>query len=139
MNSTRIALYAALAAAAGWTAKSIAIGTAGGLGKSPLEGPLFFVGLACFVVAVVALGVAMTRGRPSWLRAVVGVVGFVVFFQCSMLLDTLIDRTLGGTEADRHWAWTEVTLWISVVIVLVAAVGQWRRSSWASSPRGSTA
>jgi len=139
MNATKIALYAALAAAAGWTAKATAIGTAGGLDKSPLEGPLFFAGLACFVVAVVALGVALTRGRPTWLRAVVGLVGFAVFFQLSMLLDTLVDRVVGGAESDRHWVLAEVSLWISALLVLVAAVGQWRRSSRASSPRGSTA
>ena len=64
MNSSRIALVAAVAAAASWTLKAVAIGTAGGLDKSPLEGPLFFAGCSCFVVASVALGVAITRGAP---------------------------------------------------------------------------
>ena len=62
MTSRRIALWASIAAATFWTAKSIAIGLAGGLDKSPLEAPLFFLGLISFVVAVVALGVALTAG-----------------------------------------------------------------------------
>ena len=127
MNSSTIALYAAVATAVSWTAKSVAIGTAGGLGRSPLEGPLFFAGLACCTVAALAIGASFTRGRATWLRAVAGVVGFVVFFLFAQLLDTVVDQTLGGTEASRHWVWAEVSLWVSAVLVLALAIGQWRR------------
>ncbi len=129
MNSSRIALYAAVAATVAWTAKAIAIGTAGGLDKSPLEGPLFFAGLLCFVVAVLALGVALTSGRPTWLRVVASLVGFAIAFQLSMLLDGFVDSTIGGTEATRHWAWAEVSLWVSALVVLGVAVAHDRRSA----------
>lgn len=55
MNSRSIALWAALAAATSWAAKSVPIGVAGGLDKSPLEAPLFFAGLISLAVAVVTL------------------------------------------------------------------------------------
>ena len=136
MNSSRIVLYAALAATASWTAKAIAIGTAGGLDRSPLEGPLFFAGLACCTVAVVSLGVALTRGRATWLRAMVGVVGFVVFFVAAQLVDTVVDRTVGGAEADRHWVWAEVSLWVSALVVLALAAGQARAARSSSAGPG---
>ncbi len=135
MNSSTIALYAAVATAASWTAKSLAIGTAGGLDKSPLEGPLFFAGLVCCTVAALALGVSLTRGRGTWLRAVAGVVGFVVFFLFAQLLDTAVDQIIGGAEADRHWVWAEVSLWVSAVLVLTLAVGRARAARSSSTVR----
>ncbi len=56
MNLTRSAYVAALATVALWTAKAIAIAVAGGLGKSPLESPLFLLGLLACVVATVLTG-----------------------------------------------------------------------------------
>jgi hypothetical protein len=47
-----------LAAVAAWGIKAVAIGVAGGLEKSPFEGPLFRIGLLALVVAFAAAGVA---------------------------------------------------------------------------------
>lgn len=117
MKSTRIALFAALAAVAFWTVKSIAIGVAGGLDKSPLEGPMFFCGLTSFIVAVVSLGVALTAGSRTWLRVVGGIGAVVVGIVFTTIVDELVNA-YREPGADRHWAWTEVNLWIVSLTVL---------------------
>lgn len=121
MTSRRIALWAAVAAAAAWTAKSLAIGLAGGLGKSPLESPLFFAGLVSFVVAVVALGIALAPGVGTRLRVLAGVGAFVA----GLLLTISVDATVGAFHAngvERHWVWTEFNLWVSALVALTTAV-----------------
>lgn len=128
MKSTRIALFAALAAVAFWTVKSVAIGVAGGLDKSPLEGPMFFCGLVSFIVAVVSLGVALTAGSRTWLR-VVGGIGAVVV---GIVFTTVVDELVNGYREpgpDRHWAWTEVNLWVVslTVLALTSALAARRR------------
>jgi hypothetical protein len=120
MKSRRIALWAALAAAASWAAKSIAIGIAGGLDKSPLEGPLFFAGLVFFIVAVVSLGVALTAGARPWLRVAAGVGAFAAGFALTVIVDSLV-TALYSSGADRHWVWSEVNLWVSGIIALAIA------------------
>ena len=122
MNSSRIALLAAVAAVVSWTLKAVAIGTAGGLDKSPLEGPLFFTGLLCFVVAVVAVGVALTRGRPGWVRAVAGVVvAPVLGIGATLAVDALVGA-LRPTDPLRHWVWAEINLWVVAAAVLGLAL-----------------
>lgn len=121
MTSRRIALIAALAAATAWTAKSVAIGVAGGLDKSPLEGPLFLLGLLCFVVAAVALGVGLTAGRALWQRVGAGIGGFVVGFALTMLVDATVGA-FHGAGVERHWVWSEFNLWVAAVVCLGLAV-----------------
>ena len=120
MNSRRIALWAALAAAAAWTAKSVAIAAAGGLDRSPLEGPLFFLGLACFAVAVVSLGVAATAGLPAWVRAAAGVGAFAVGFALTLAVDAVVEAV--HAPGVRHWVWSEVNLWVVATVGLTVAV-----------------
>ncbi len=118
MNSSRIAFIAAVTAVVSWTLKAVAIGTAGGLGRSPFEGPLFFAGLISFVVASVAVGVALTRGRPGWVRVVTGVVvAPVVGIGFTMAIDALVGA-LQPASPLRHWVWTEVNLWAVALAVL---------------------
>ncbi len=121
MKSQRIALWAAIAAATSWTAKSVAIGVAGGLDKSPLEAPLFFVGLTCFVAAVVALGVAVTSGARTWMRIAAGVGAFVVGIAFTLLVDAGVGA-FAASGADRHWVWTEFNLWVVALVALATAL-----------------
>lgn len=121
MNSRHVALRAALAAATFWAAKSVAIGTAGGLGKSPFEGPLYFAGLLSFVVAVVALGVAATAGARTWIRALAGAGAFIAAFLFTMAVDAAVG-TFQEPDADRLWVWTEVNLWVAAAVALAIAV-----------------
>ena len=55
MNISPVTKIAAVAAALLWATKAVVIGIAGGLGESPLESPLFGLGLLAFVVGVVSL------------------------------------------------------------------------------------
>lgn len=121
MNSRRIALGAALAAAASWTFKSVAIGVAGGLDKSPLEAPLFLIGLVFFVVAVVALGVAATHGSRTWLRVLAGVGAFVAGLSATLLVDAAVGA-FHAAGAERHWVWSEFNLWVAAVAAVGVAV-----------------
>ena len=121
MDTRRIALIAALAAVTGWAAKSIAIGTAGGAGKSPLEGPRFFAGLVPFAVSVVVIGVALTSGRRTWVRVAAGVGAFVVGFASSVALDAAVGALI-APGVERHWVWMEVNLWVVALVGLGVAV-----------------
>jgi len=128
MNSSRIAVIAATAAAVLWAAKATAIGIAGGLDKSPLETPLFIAGLTCFVVGVLAFGVSLARRARLPLR-VVAALGMVVLgvgyaAVLSMTVDGLVTPT-----ADRHWAWAEISLWVGGLTLLVATWAFARRRS----------
>ena len=133
-KATRIALFTALAAAALWSLKAFFIGLAGGLGQSPLEGPLFLAGLATFMAAAVAIGVALTRGRPTWVRALVGVAAPVVAFLSAMALDALV-ATFRTTEEGRHWVWSEVNLWVTAAAAVALAVTARRRELSADPKR----
>ncbi len=118
MNSSRIALVAAVAAVVSWTLKAVAIGTAGGLDKSAFEGPLFFAGLLSFVVAAVALGVALTRGRPLWVRILAGAVAApVIGIGCTLAVGAVVAAVQPESTA-RHWVWSEVGLWVIAAGIL---------------------
>lgn len=121
MNSSRIALIAAIAAAVSWTFKSVAIGTAGGLDKSPFESPLFFAGLGFYVVASVALGVAIAAGRPGWVRAVTGAVAVAVGIGVVSVIGELINA-LQAPSPQRHWVWAEVNLWVIAAGILTLSL-----------------
>lgn len=133
MTSRRIALWAALAAAAAWTLKSFAIGLAGGLDRSPAESPLFLLGLLCFVVAAVALGVALTFGRPIWQRVAAGLGGFVVGFALTMLVDAAVGA-FHGTGAERHWVWSEFNLWVGATVAVGVALSANRTERSRTAP-----
>jgi hypothetical protein len=127
-TSTRTALTTAIAAAGLWGAKTLAIGLAGGNDKSPLEGPFYLAGLAAFAVATVALGVALTRGRRVWLRALAGLGTLVSGFAVA----AAVDATVGlfqdaGTQ--RHWVWVEFNLWVIAALTLALALVARRRET----------
>ena len=121
MNSSRIALWAAVAATAAWTFKSIAIAAAGGLDKSPLEGPLFFTGLISFVVAAVALGIAAVPRAATWLRALAGVAGFAAGLGLTLAVDAIVG-SFHASGAERHWVWVEFNLWVAALTALTLTV-----------------
>lgn len=117
MNSSRVALIATFAAVVSWTLKSVAIGTAGGLDKSPFEGPLFLAGLTFFLIGVAALGVVVTRGRPGWVRVAGGVVAPILGFGLALGVDAFV-AAMRPESPSRHWVWAEVNLWVMAAGVL---------------------
>ena len=121
MTSTRFSLIACSAAAALWALKGLAIGSAGGLGESPFEGPLFFAGLISFVVAAAALGVAALPGRGRVIRALAGLGTVLLGMAVAAGVDALVS-SFQPADADRHWAWTEVNLWVVATLALLLAL-----------------
>jgi hypothetical protein len=127
LNATRVPLICALGALAAWTLKSVAIGVAGGLGKSPYEDPLFLTGLACSVGSVVTLGLLLTTGRRLAVRIGACLLGVGAVFA----LTIAVDAAAHAVTASDHWTLTEVNLWVlSLALVTVTWwTGRGRRSA----------
>ena len=118
MNTSRTAVVASVATVSAWTAKAIAIGIAGGLGRSPLEGPLFLAGFGCMLVAVSSTGLAATAGRRRSRRAL-AVVGAVVG---AVVVTVVTGAVVAQVEPARPgWAWGEVNLWVLALAAIAAA------------------
>ncbi len=123
MNTSRIAVIASVLAAVFWAAKSVAIGAAGGLDRSPLESPLFFLGLASAIVANVALALSVAAGRAWWVRGAAALGVVVALFAVTALLDAAVHGLVDGD----HWVLAEVNLWIDALVVLGLSVALDRR------------
>jgi len=92
-----------------WVVKAVVIGLAGGLDQSPLEGPLFIVGLVLYVLGVAAIGLAVTAGRSIAMR----ILGVIAAVALGVLATLALDAIVAGmAPADPHWAWSEAQLWI---------------------------
>jgi hypothetical protein len=136
MSAARVATVATIGAVLVWGLKALVIGLAGGLDKSPAEGPLFFLGMIVFLVGVVSIGLALTEGRGLAVRVLGVVVTIVVLFAVWLAVDTVIAAM--APEDDPHWVWAELQLW---VIAVVTALGWylWRlRASASTRSREST-
>lgn len=127
MTSTRVSVIASSAAVALWACKSVAIGTAGGLGESPAEGPFFFAGLLAAVVASAALGVSLLADRGRAARVAGGVLGPVLGMAGGAAVDAVVGVFQPVTE-DRPWVWSELSLWVLAVALLAAALAHRSRS-----------
>ena len=115
-----------------WGVKAVAIGTAGGLDESPLESPLFVLGLALYVLGVIAIGLSVTAGRSMPWR----VLGAVLAFAISAVAFLVVDAIVAGLapDEDRHWVWSEVQLWIVSVVTALGWLA--RRSRQGQAERG---
>lgn len=96
-----------------WGVKALVIGLAGGLDKSPLESPLFILGLVLYVLGVIAIGLAVTAGRSVVVRILGGIGALALGFAAFLAIDTIIAGM--APDTDPHWAWAEAQLWISSV------------------------
>ena len=116
MKASRLAVLAALTAVVAWGLKAVAIGLAGGLDKSPFEGPLFGLGLVAIVVAFACLGVAVARERAIAVKIVGGVVGVVIGFALSMLASWVATAVMPDSVG---WVKAEAGLWFSALLAFV--------------------
>ena len=115
MYASRLAVLAAITATVVWGLKAVAIGTAGGLDKSPLESPLFILGLAAIVVAFASLGVALT-GRRSLSYKVLGASAGVVV---GVALSALASAVAAAVVPDSAgWVQEEAGLWVSALLAV---------------------
>lgn len=115
MSASRVAVLAALASVVAWGLKAVAIGVAGGLDESPLEGPLFVLGLIAIVVAFAALGVAVMAGRSVVLQVVAAVVGVLLGLALTTLASVVADSAIPDAAG---WVQAEAGLWFSALVAL---------------------
>lgn len=126
MTASRVALIAALTSAVMWALKGVAIGVAGGLDRSPWEGPLFILGLLAHVTAFGTLGAAITAGRSLPRRALAAAAGVAAGYVLSMLAAAL---AAGIMPASTGWVRSEAGLWLAALLaVAVTAVWHARRT-----------
>jgi hypothetical protein len=118
MDTTRIAVIAAITSAAFWAAKAVAIGIAGGLGQSPAETPLFLVGLVFSLVAVGSLTLSVTAGRPWWAR--IAAIGAAIVSVVAVV--ALINAALEAFVSSDHWVFAELNLWVLSLAVLAGTL-----------------
>ena len=136
MTAARVATYATVGAVLAWAVKAVVIGTAGGLGRSPAEGPLFFVGLVLYVTGVVAIAVAVSAERKPAARVLVLLAAVAALFVVWLAVDTVIAAL--APEDDAHWAWSEAQLWVLAVVTAVGWLGCRDRGSREAGARPST-
>lgn len=110
-----VALGAILTALVLWAAKATSIAVSGE--DATLASILFVAGLVAFLVAVGALVAAVTRGRPVWLRILVGVAAVALGTAASLALNALV-VSVRDPDAGSHWIWGEVNLWVVGLTVL---------------------
>ena len=115
MTASRLAVLAAIVSVVAWGLKAVAIGVAGGLDESPLESPLFVLGLVAIVVAFASLGVAGASDRPVVFKVIGGVVGVLVGFGLSMLASVVAAAVVPDSAG---WVQAEAGLWFSALFAL---------------------
>lgn len=125
MNTTRVAIITAAAAVVSWALKSVAIGTAGGVNESPLEGPLFFLGILCFVVGVCSLALSIARHRNRWVKSA-SVAGAILAVGVGVTLSGIAVERFAPTD---HWVWEEMSLWLPALALLAVSVWHASRQS----------
>ncbi len=89
---------------------------------SPLESPLFLLGLVALVVAFVALGVSMARGRALGVKVIGGAVGILIGVALSLLASFLAGAVIPESAG---WVQEEAGLWFSALLA-VGVTAAWR-------------
>ena len=108
-------MLAAVASVVSWELKTVASGVARGLDESPLESPLFALGLVAIVLAFASLGVAVARGRPVAFKVLGGVVGVLIGFGHSVLASLAAEAVVPDSAG---WVEAEAGLWFSAMLAL---------------------
>jgi hypothetical protein len=122
-SRSRVALLAALAAVALWSAKAVVIGVSG-LGRNPAEDVLFFLGLAAALVGSAALGAAQAAGRSTATRVAAGAAGVVALIVVAGITQAVVGLV---QPSDPGWVWGELNLWVAALALLAAAAVTHRR------------
>ena len=107
---TTITTALTVGAALVWGVKGLVIGLAGGLDRSPLEGPLFLLGLLLYALGVIAIGLAVTVGRSVAVRVLGAVIALAVTWAVFLGVDSVVASI--PPKHDPHWVWAELQLWI---------------------------
>lgn len=124
MPAATIAVLCAVLAVAAWAAKAVAIAVAGGLDESPLEGPLFVVGLVAIVAAFGAFGVALAGRRAIGYRALAGVAGALLGLGAVILVESLVGALVPSSAG---WVQEEAGLWVAAALTAALLIVWYRR------------
>ncbi len=133
MTASRVAVGAASVAVLAWGLKGLAIAVAGGLDESPLEGPLYLLGLVSILTAAAALGVAAAGEHGAATRIASALAVAVGATALSLAIQEAVRLAL---PEDAGWVQGEAGLWISATLVL--AVSIWRLREVEREPLSST-
>ena len=124
MTPLRTAATCAVGAVVAWGLKAVAIGIAGGLDRSPFEGPLFFAGLLLLVAAFLSAGLALTAGRGIAVR-ILGSVGAVVI---GIAVSLVVETGVGAFVPDSAgWVKEEAGLWVIGALTAAVFTAWWAR------------
>lgn len=118
MNLNRLALSAAAITTVLWTAKAIAIALAGGLGRSPGEGPLFLLGFVACLTATVLTGMAIARRHSASGHVLAALSAVVIMGVYGVLEGSLISAV---QPPHPGWVWGELNLWVLMLTLLAVA------------------
>jgi hypothetical protein len=116
MSALQAARVGAVLGLVAWSVKSLVIALAGGLDRSPLEGPLFLLGMVATVVGGMALGAAVTAARAVWVRVAAAVLGAVVVAGAGSVLQTVLNAALPDSLG---WFRNELGLIASAAVLTV--------------------
>ena len=119
MTAASAALAASTTGLVAWLVKAVAIGIAGGLDRSPLEGPLFLLGLLAVTVASACLGVALAARRTTVVKVLAGLAGAVAAPIVMIAVQTVVVAVL---PASVGWVEHEAGLWLAAGAFVVAAL-----------------
>ena len=124
MTALRAGVFAAVGAVVAWALKAIVIAAAGGLDRSPLEGPLFFLGLLLLATAFVAGGLALAVNRGTGVR-IFGAIGGLLL---GLLAFVLVEEAVGSMVPESAgWVREEAGLWVASVLTAALMLTWWRR------------
>jgi peptidoglycan/LPS O-acetylase OafA/YrhL len=124
-GSSRVALLAAVAAVALWSAKAMVIGVSG-LSRNPAEDALFFLGLAAALVGSAALGAAQAGGRSRAARVAAAAAGVLAVIAVAGLTQAVVTLV---QPADPSWVWGELNLWVAALALVTAAAATYHRQT----------
>jgi hypothetical protein len=116
MSALQAARVGAVLGLVAWSVKSLVIALAGGLDRSPLEGPLFLLGMVATVVGGMALGAAVAAARAVWVRVAAAVLGAVVVAGAGSVLQTVLNAALPDSLG---WFRNELGLIASAAVLTV--------------------
>ena len=119
ITALRVAAASAVGAVLAWALKAVVIAAAGGLDQSPLEGPLFFVGLILISLAFAAAGVAIAAGRGAFVRVLGALSGVVAGLALFMVVETATGTLVPDSAG---WVQEEAGLWAASAITAVLLV-----------------
>ena len=122
----RWAPVALLTGAVFWLAKmSVIVATDGRVDSTGAAAVFYIGGVLLMAIGATAVGLWLTRGRPTWLRVVAMVISFVGFFVSFLVLEGIAKSAFGDAGptylSDEIWILVTAIFWLVAGALLVRA------------------